>query len=65
MRRIGTVGDPQCSKREKYDPAGTQKIADELGIARQSADYRLRNLEKEGKLSVKKVGETLVWSVDR
>jgi DNA-binding Lrp family transcriptional regulator len=38
----------------------TQEIADELGIARQSADDRLRNLEEEGKLSVKKMDEPLV-----
>lgn len=47
---------------EKHEPAGTQEIADELDIARQSADYRLRKLEDQGKLSVKKVGGTLVWS---
>lgn len=48
---------------EKLEPAGTQEIADELRIARQSADYRLRRLEERGKVSVKKVGRTLVWSV--
>ena len=47
----------------KHDPAGTGDVADELGIAIQSADYRLRLLEEGGKLSKKKVGRSLVWSV--
>ena len=46
---------------EKNEPAGTSEVADELGIARQGADYRLRRLEKEKKVSKKKVGNSLVW----
>lgn len=46
---------------EKHEPAGTQEIADELDIARQSADYRLRQLEKGGEVSSKKVGGSLIW----
>lgn len=42
---------------EKHEPAGTSEVAEELTIARQSADYRLRSLEKEGELSVKKIGQ--------
>lgn len=48
----------------KHTPAGTQEVADELGIARQSADYRLRQLLADGDVSKKKVGNSLVWSVD-
>lgn len=44
-------------------PAGTQEVADALGIARQSADYRLRRLLAAGRVSKKKVGNSLVWSV--
>ena len=44
-----------------HEPAGTQEIADELGIARQSADYRLRNLLNEGRVSKKKIGNSLAW----
>lgn len=47
----------------EHEPAGTQEIADEIGIARQSADYRLRRLEEAGHISKKKVGRSLIWSV--
>lgn len=47
-----------------HEPAGTQEVANELGIARQSADYRLRRLLDEGRVLKKKVGNSLVWSVD-
>lgn len=46
------------------EPAGTKEVADVLGIARQSADYRLRGLCEEGRVLKKKVGNSLVWSVD-
>jgi predicted ArsR family transcriptional regulator len=48
----------------KHEPAGTKEVADELGIARQSADYRLRRLLDEGRVSKKKVGNSLVWSAE-
>lgn len=48
----------------KHEPAGTKEVADELDIARQSADYRLRRLLDEGRVSKKKVGNSLVWSVE-
>jgi predicted transcriptional regulator len=48
----------------KHEPAGTKEVADELGIARQSADYRLRRLLDEGCVSKKKVGNSLVWSAE-
>jgi predicted transcriptional regulator len=48
----------------KHEPAGTKEVADELGIARQSADYRLRHLLDEGRVSKKKVGNSLVWSAE-
>lgn len=48
-----------------HEPAGTKEVADELGIARQSADYRLRGLLDEGRVSKKKVGNSLVWSAEQ
>jgi len=48
----------------KHEPAGTKEVADELGIARQSTDYRLRRLLDEGRVSKKKVGNSLVWSAE-
>lgn len=47
----------------KHEPAGTAEIAEELGIARQSADYRLRRLLDEGRVSKKKVGNSQVWTL--
>lgn len=44
-----------------HAPAGTQEVADAVGVERQSADYRLRQLEDRGKIVSKKVGGTLVW----
>lgn len=49
---------------EEYEPAGTKEVANALGIARQSADYRLRKLLDEGRLSKKKVGNSLIWTTD-
>lgn len=48
---------------ENYEPAATTEVANELGIARQSADYRLQQLNDQGLVSVKKVGGVLVWSL--
>lgn len=49
---------------EENEPAGTTEVANELGIARQSADYRLRRLLDDERVSKKKVGNSLVWSVE-
>lgn len=43
------------------EPAATTEIADTVGVARQSADYRLRQLKEGGKVVNKKVGPSLVW----
>lgn len=48
---------------EKHAPAGTSEVADELGIARPSADYRLRRLEDAGRVTSKKIGNTLAWTI--
>lgn len=45
------------------DPATTQRIADTVGVTRQGADYRLRQLEDDGKVSQSQIGNSLVWSV--
>ena len=46
---------------QEHEPAATSEVAAELGIARQSADYRLRNLREEGCIESKKIGASLVW----
>lgn len=48
-----------------YDPAATSEVADELGIERQSADYRLRKLRDSGDVCSKKIGASLVWYLPR
>jgi predicted transcriptional regulator len=44
-----------------HEPAATSEVADELGIVRQSADYRLRRLQEEDRVASKKIGASLVW----
>lgn len=44
-----------------HEPAATSEVANELGIARQSADYRLRKLRDAGRVSSKKIAASLVW----
>ena len=48
-----------------HEPAGTNKVADGLGVARQSADYCLRSLLDGGRVSKKRVGNSLVRSVEQ
>lgn len=47
------------------EPAGTQEVADELGIARQSVDYRLRKLLDQGRVEKQKIGNSLAWKVSK
>lgn len=47
----------------EHEPAATKEVAEELDMARQSADYRLRKLEDEGRVESKMVGNSLVWMV--
>jgi DNA-binding transcriptional ArsR family regulator len=47
----------------EHEPAGTTEIADAVGVARQSADYRLRQLEDQGLVTSKKIGNSLAWSL--
>ena len=42
---------------------GTSDIADAVGCKRRTADYRLRKLQKEGKVTGEKIGRSLVWSL--
>jgi hypothetical protein len=45
----------------RLSPAGTQEVADLVGVSREVADRRLRRLEDEGTIWAKKVGPTMVW----
>ena len=70
-RNEGGQFEPEYTDEEvieavaENEPAGTTEVADELGIARQSADYRLRCLLDDERVSKKKVGNSLVWSVEK
>jgi 5-methylcytosine-specific restriction endonuclease McrA len=44
-------------------PASTKEIADAVGVTRQGADYRLRQLEEDGKVESKMVGNSLLWQL--
>ncbi|MCX2819971.1 ArsR family transcriptional regulator [Haladaptatus sp. F3-133] len=63
--------EPRQSDKEvvdavrKHEPAATKEVADELDMARQSADYRLRKLKEEKRVRSKMVGNSLVWMVRR
>lgn len=46
---------------EQYEPASTKQVADEFGMTRQSADYRLRKLLEQDAVSKKKIGNSLAW----
>lgn len=47
----------------ELEPAATSEIAEAVGVARQSADYRLRKLEDRGSVTSKKIGNSLAWSL--
>lgn len=47
-----------------HSPASTSEIADAVGVTRQGADYRLRQLRDEGKVKTKMVGNSLVWMLE-
>ncbi|RLM62558.1 helix-turn-helix domain-containing protein [Halorubrum sp. Atlit-26R] len=45
------------------EPATTQQVADAVGVTRQGADYRLRELREEGLVDGEMLGNTLIWTV--
>lgn len=47
----------------EHEPAGTTEIADVVGVTRQNADQRLRQLQDEGTVASKKIGNSLAWSL--
>ena len=44
-------------------PASTREIAEQVGVTRQGADYRLRQFEEQDKVESKMVGNSLVWTL--
>lgn len=49
---------------KKLEPGGTKDIADELGLTRQGAEYRLKKLRKEGLVTSKDIGNSLGWMLN-
>jgi|APHM01.1.fsa_nt_gi hypothetical protein len=48
--------------RNHYAPAvGTADIADEIGVSRQTADRRLRQLVEKNDIATDKVGQSRIW----
>lgn len=47
----------------EHEPAATSEVADAVGVTRQGADYRLRQLEVEGLVRSKMAGNSLVWFI--
>lgn len=45
----------------RLTPAGTSEVAEMVGLSRQAAEYRLKQLEEEGVIWSKLVGPTRVW----
>ena len=43
-------------------PVGTSDVAEELGLTRQAADYRLRRLREAGRVEADTIGGSLAWS---
>lgn len=45
------------------DHASAKGVAEELGCTRQTAHYRLNQLQSEGRVESEQIGNTLIWSV--
>jgi DNA-binding Lrp family transcriptional regulator len=48
---------------EKYNPASTSEVADEVGCTRRNAGMRLKRLADEGKVKRKKIAASQVWTL--
>jgi len=50
--------------RDEGGMVGTGEVADQIGCAHDTAYKRLQKMEDDGLVSSRKVGNTLVWSVN-
>lgn len=46
---------------DELGPSGTTDISDYIGCDRRTAYLKLKSLEEEGKVSSKKIGNSLLW----
>jgi DNA-binding Lrp family transcriptional regulator len=62
MARPVEVTDEELIEQvRRIDAAATSEIADAVGLSRQGADKRLRELRDAGRVRSKKIGASLVW----
>lgn len=61
-RRYNMVSQREVAQAVyRFTPAGTQEIADVIGLSRQCTAHHLHALERREKIWRKKVGPTNVW----
>jgi len=63
IRDVALPEEDYIDAVRKHEPAATREVAEEVGVTRQGADYRLRQLEDDGLVSSKMAGNSLVWFV--
>lgn len=62
-RKMHHSVDEYLDAVREHEPASTREVADAVGVTRQGADYRLRQLSDEGLVESKLAGNSLIWSV--
>lgn len=63
-RQIKATDEELKEAVKELTPAGTQEVADHVGLTRQAADYRLQKIEERYSTPwvwSKKIGPTKVW----
>lgn len=46
---------------DTHEPASTSEVAEEVGCSRRNADTRLRQLQEDGQVTSKMVGNSRIW----
>jgi hypothetical protein len=59
-----TPGDFLSALESLGGSAGTQEVADEVGCAYRTAHAKLTELESDGELTSRKVGNAKLWELD-
>ena len=49
---------------ESHGGASTSEVADEIGSSRRLALRRLRELEEDGRVTAREIGNTYLWEVE-
>lgn len=50
---------------EELDSAGTTDVSEHVGCDRRTAYLKLQSLEEEGKVTSQKVGNALLWKLEK